>query len=30
MAIGVGKSSIALEDILQRVTEADIVFHYFG
>ena len=30
MAIGVGKSSIALEDILQRVTEADIVSHYFG
>ena len=30
MAIGVGKSSVTLEDILKRVTEADIVSYYFG
>ena len=30
MAIGVGKSPVALEDILCRVTEADIVSYYFG
>ena len=30
MAIGVGKSSVTLEDILKKVTEADIVSYYFG
>lgn len=30
MAIGVGKSLVTLEDILCRVTEADIVSYYFG
>lgn len=30
MAIGVGNSSVCLEDILKRVSEADILFHYFN
>ena len=30
MAIRVGNSSICLEDILERVSEADILFHYCG
>lgn len=30
MTIGVGNSSISLEDILYKVSETDILFHYLG
>lgn len=30
MAIKAGNSSISLEDVLGRVSEADILYHYFG
>ena len=30
MAISIGEQSISVEDILSRVTDFDILFHYFG
>lgn len=30
MAFGVGKKSVSLEDVLSKVTEADILFYYLG